>query len=276
MRYTAIIQNYGATRQKNWPAILDGLAEYPPELLIVWDNDATSPLPVEYFDMCGFPVHYIVSSVNHLLGCIAAVVLAETELILKLDNDLAIPGRSIEQLLEKASTTPAIVSPCASNLGADRARPYSYGYAARAPGPCDIVTGRVWASQRRALMGGFMWILENGNPSHAADIVFSLASAAGCVYMPVPYTNLDEGGIGLCLHPEHFKQRDAMAIRLRNGGRQTPATAPERDVEGQLTAANEFILEQVEQIERLKTELEYVRRFLGEAASLGRGPLPGS
>ncbi len=257
VKYTAIIQNYGATRQKNWPAILKGLADYPPERLIIWDNS-------DSLDLFGgwVPVHIIRSSVNHLLGYVAAAVLAETELIYKQDNDIALPGDSIRQLIERASESPAIVTPLGNNLGADPERPYTRGTAARAPGPCDIVIGRVWACQRRALVGGLTWILENGNPDHANDIVFSLTSTGGCTYLPVPYTNLDEGGIGLCLGAGHFPQRDAMAARLRPGGRPTsglPVTRLE-DLEVRLRAANDFILEQEEQIARLKIELEVAAR----------------
>jgi hypothetical protein len=215
MNYTAIIQNYGATRQKNWPAILAGLKHCPPQRLIVWNNDPD----VDLFDLpldFGYDVQWIHSSHNSLLGYMASVVLAETDLVFKQDNDLAMGEAAIERLLEVSSRIPAIVTPCAMNLGKDGTRPYTSGSALPKEGPCDVAIGRVWACQRKALVGGLKLMLEeNIQPGNANDILFSLASQ--CYFLPVPYENLDEGGIGLCLDPTHYEQRNEMAKRLREG-----------------------------------------------------------
>lgn len=211
---TAIVQNYFEERQKYRELIWDALRGNTPQLerIIMWNN-RFYPGSYDADD-----IFLIESDRNTLLGRYAAALLADTEYIFVQDNDLVIGPDTISRLLAVAQKHPDKIvgsSGCILGLGD---KPYS---SARwvAEGPADVILGRCWLAHRKALVPGFTRILSEGiYPGRCDDIVFSMAAGGGIV-VPCEIRNLDEESVGLSHAPEHFEQRDAMALFIRGAHR---------------------------------------------------------
>lgn len=213
---TAIVQNYFEERQKYWPEIFDGFRGQSVQAsrIVIWDNLGACGWNLDEMDYRRLPVDFIESDRNTLLGRYAAAFLADTEYVFVQDNDLVIGPDTISRLLAVAQKHPDKIVGSAGCILGDGPKPYS---SARwvAEGPADVILGRCWLAHRKALAPGFTRVLSEGiYPGRCDDLFFSMAAGGGIV-VPCEIRNLDEESVGLSHQPEHFEQRDAMALFMR-------------------------------------------------------------
>lgn len=207
---TVVIQNFYECRQKHWPQIFNALesAGIPQEQMLVWNNHDEWYFPATYRG------RLVESSFNTLLGRYAACLVADTPYVFVQDNDLTVGPETIAALYRQAQLWPwRIIGVAGCLLNRDSDRPYFNAQWVR-EGFADVILGRCWMAHRLALAPGISYILkENINPGRADDILFSMCASGGYV-VPATITNLDEEGVGLSHEPDHFKERDAMALRM--------------------------------------------------------------
>jgi hypothetical protein len=206
LEFTAIAQHFYEGRRKYLPSIVQSWRDAGSFGEIVWYNQQDRALMG------------IASTFNTLLGRYAAALVADTEYVFVQDDDLLVEPRTIERLLKTASDFPEkIVGVKGMNLARGTDKPYSGGQAT--VGACDVVLGRAWACHRQALLPGIELILKhNLQPGRSDDILFNMANRGGLAIASPEYINFDEEGVGLSHEPQHFEERDAMALRLISTG----------------------------------------------------------
>jgi hypothetical protein len=220
MRITAIIPHFFTERLRNLSMAIESLrasAPTPPIEILVWNNDV--PL------MPGIADGASVIQSPRNIGCQArflAALMARGDYVLFQDNDLRVQRRTLENMAAWAEHIPNSI------ISLDGyAIPVGAGYGARRavsgvtePERISVTLGRLELMER-ALLLRLLADFPYGDGARMDDLELSAAAArAGIECWVVPtgadsgYVNLPTGGVGACLTPDHYEERDRVYRRL--------------------------------------------------------------
>lgn len=211
-KVTAIVQTYYPERREYLGRIFQSLCAQtqPPDDIIIWDNSNSLDLTEFSIEDGKICPKIIRSNFNTLTGRYAAALVAETQLVFVQDDDIIVGPDTIKVMAEAAMKRPTkIIGAFGSRLNTKTDKPYTTGRAVI--GECDVVLGRVWCCDRRALVPGLelvlRWSIQLGR---CDDIIMSMAGGGGFV-VSTATTNLDERGVGLSHEAGHMAERDRVA-----------------------------------------------------------------
>lgn len=216
---TAVVMHYYTPRLKYLNDILEGLSKSSTKIdsTIVWNNDSTSWRAVEFI-ASNHNATVVNSPVN--VGCLGrylASMFVETTDVLFQDNDLIVHPNLVGTLL----SVNCMIAGCIGRTFEDTKTPYIT--ATFGAGNCDVVVGRV------SLMPTSFarYVLTKSYTENLIEHMFRCDDiVASCLEPKVnKYTlgknlfdNLDEEGLGLSHHPDHYTNRDALCRSLIEKG----------------------------------------------------------
>jgi hypothetical protein len=218
MEYGVVISHYYEERRDNLDKIMKEANQWKNNgPVVVWNNSpdtVTGPVRVEVVN----------SPVNSMIGrYLVPLLYPATEYWLFQDDDVMVTEDTAQTLISNAMKWNGIwIGVEGRNVAALSPTPYKDAMGVRVARDdreikaADIVL-RVMAGHRTCVLEGLERVLMLGrDPGRCEDMVMTFGRAAVCG--GVDWINLPEGGVGMCLDPEHVEERDGMIKQLISEG----------------------------------------------------------
>jgi hypothetical protein len=191
---TVIVPQFWKERIKNLPVVIGDHEKY-----IIWNNDDE-------------PIKGAINS-NKNYGPLSrwvVALLADTDYLLMLDNDIDVPEETVKKMLDLASKENCIVG-LFGRILSDNYPMYSNGIEYKSVNmEVDTVLGRVMLVPK-IIIPKILDRMINLNHKHCDDVIASLVNKElgnKNYIISGDYNNLDEGDVGDHLNSNHYPDRD--------------------------------------------------------------------